>query len=108
MYVAAALELRDGDRERLEAVTGASTAPAGLVSRARIVLLAAEGVPNSEIAAQTSSSRPTVLRWRDRYAELGIGGLGDLPRPGREPQIDEVAVLAETLADRGNHQLSWA
>jgi hypothetical protein len=57
MYVAAALELRDGDRERLEAVTGASTAPAGLVSRARIVLLAAEGVPNSEIAAQTSSSR---------------------------------------------------
>jgi hypothetical protein len=101
MYVASALDLRDGDRQRLEAVTRMSTATAGLVQRARIVLLAADGVPNTEIAMRTSSTRPTVLKWRDRYDEFGIEGLGDLPRPGRAPQIDEVMVLAETLADRG-------
>jgi DDE superfamily endonuclease/winged helix-turn helix protein len=101
MYVASALELRDGDRERLRAVTRSTTASAGLVQRARIVLLAADGVPNTEIAARTGSTRPTVLKWRDRYEQTGISGLGDLPRPGRAREIDEVAVLAETLADKG-------
>jgi transposase len=101
MYVAEALWLRDGDRARLEAVTRASTAPAGVARRARIVLLAADGVPNTEIADRMGTSRPTVLKWRDRYTQAGIGGLGDLPRPGRRPQIDEVEVLAETLADKG-------
>jgi len=102
MYVARALRLRDGDRARLEAVTRASTAPAGVVQRARIVLLAADGMSNTEIAERTSSSRPTVVKWRGRYAEAGIDGLGDLPRPGRAPEIDEIEVLAETLADKGN------
>ena len=82
MYVARGLQLREGDRARLESVTRASTAPAGVVQRARIVLLAADGVPNTEIAERTSSSRPTVLKWRGRYVEAGIDGLGDLPRPG--------------------------
>lgn len=101
MYVAQALRLRDGDRARLRAITRASTAPAGVVQRARIVLLAADGVPNTEIAQRSGSSRPTVLKWRHRYAESGLDGLGDLPRPGRAPEIDEVDVLAETLADKG-------
>lgn len=101
MYVAQALRLRDGDRARLEALTRASTAPAGLVARARIVLLAADGVANTEIAERMQTSRPTVIKWRDRYAEAGIDALVDLPRPGRQREIDEVAVLAETLADKG-------
>ena len=82
MYVAEALLLRDGDRARLEALTRASTAPAGLVARCRIVLLAADGVPNTEIAQRLQTSRPTVLKWRGRYAEVGIEGLADLPRSG--------------------------
>jgi transposase len=101
MYVAQALRLRDGDRARLEALTRASTAPAGVVARARIVLLAADGVANTEIALRMRTSRPTVLKWRDRYAESGMDALVDLPRPGRQREIDEVAVLAETLADKG-------
>lgn len=48
MYTAAALELRDGDRARLEALTRASTVTAGLATRARIVLLAADGVANTD------------------------------------------------------------
>lgn len=47
VYLAAALQLREGDRSRLEALTRMSTAPAGLVQRARILLLAAEGVSNT-------------------------------------------------------------
>jgi hypothetical protein len=45
MYVAEALRLREGDRGRLEAITRASAAPAGVARRARVVLLAADGVP---------------------------------------------------------------
>ena len=101
MYVAEALRLRDGDRGRLEAITRASTGPAGVARRARVVLLAADGVPNTEIADRVGVSRPTVLKWRDRYAQAGVDALVDLPRPGRQPEIDEIAVLAETLADKG-------
>ncbi len=74
---------------------------AGLATRARIVLLAADGVANTDIADQTGTSRPTVLKWRGRYAASGVTGLDDDPRPGRAAVIDEVAVLAETLADKG-------
>lgn len=101
MYVAQALELRGEDRIRLDSLVRSSSVRAGLATRARIVLLAADGVPNTEIAARTGSSRPTVLKWRGRYVESGIDGLADEPRPGREPVIDEVSVLAETLADKG-------
>ena len=101
MYVAAALELRDGDRGRLEALTRASTVSAGLATRARIVLLAADGVANTDIADRTGTSRPTVLKWRGRYEQSGVDGLDDDPRPGRAAVIDEIAVLAETLADKG-------
>ncbi|WP_234312864.1 MULTISPECIES: helix-turn-helix domain-containing protein [unclassified Streptomyces] len=78
-----------------------TTAPAGLVRRARIVLLAADGVSNTEIAAALRVSRPTVIKWRARYAESGMASLGDLPRPGRPSTVDEVAVLVATLADGG-------
>ena len=97
----AALELRDGDRGRLEALMWASTVSAGLAPRARIVLLAADGVANTDIADRTGTSRPTVFKWRGRYEQSGVDGLDDDPRPGRAAVIDEVAVLAETLADKG-------
>lgn len=101
MYLAAALQLREGDRSRLEALTRMSTAPAGLVQRARILLLAAEGVSNTDIAARLGTSRPTVLKWRERYGVAGIASLGDLPRAGRPGTVDEVAVLVATLAENG-------
>jgi hypothetical protein len=93
VYLAAALQLREGDRSRLEALTRMPTAPAGLVQRARILLLAAEGVSNTDIAARLGTSRPTVLKWRDRYGASGIESLGDLPRPGRPPPLPVSDVL---------------
>lgn len=93
--------MRDGDRERLENLTRGKAVSATLALRSRTVLLAAEGLPNIRIEERTGLSRPSVLKWRARYAELGIEGLRDAPRPGRAPVIDELAVIAETLADSG-------
>jgi transposase len=101
MSVAAPLVLRDGDRSRLEAMTRSSSIRAGLALRARIVLLAADGWPNAEIARRTGTSRPTVVDWRARYDAGGIAALDDAPRSGRPPRIDEVDVVVATLSDAG-------
>jgi transposase len=101
MSVAAPLVLREGDRSELEALTRSSSVRAGLALRARIVLLAAEGLPNAEIARRTGTSRPTVVDWRARYDAGGIAALHDQPRSGRPPEIDEVDVVVATLADDG-------
>ena len=70
------LGLRDGDRELLESWTRSSSIRAGLAQRARIVLLAADGVSNTEIAERVGVTRPTVIGWRDRYATSGSAGFG--------------------------------
>ena len=55
----------------------------------------------STVLGDVQTSRPTVLKWRGRYEQSGVDGLDDDPRPGRAAVIDEIAVLAETLADKG-------
>ena len=75
--------------------------PTGVAQRVRIVLLAADGLANAEIARRTGTSRPTVVGWRDRYETGGIRALEDLPRSGRPPEVDEIAVVVATLADEG-------
>ena len=95
--IAVPLVLKSGDKERLEAVLRASTAPVSLVMRVRIVLLAAQGLANAEIVRQVGVSGPTVLTWRTRYAQGGLASLGDLPRSGRPATHDELTVLAATL-----------
>jgi hypothetical protein len=77
---AAPLGLRDGDRERLSALTRASTAPAGMAARARIVL-AADGVSHTEIAERVGVSRPTVIGWRPGMSVRAW--LGSLISPGQ-------------------------
>ena len=97
MSVAAPLVLRPGDESVLKAVLRSSTAPAGLALRVRIVLLAAEGLPNAEIARRVGVSGPTVLAWRNRYDAGGIGALDDLHRSGRPAVHDEVDVVVASL-----------
>jgi hypothetical protein len=74
------LGLRSGDPELLESWTRSSSIRAGLAQRARIVLLAADGVSNTEIAELVGVSRPTVIAWRDRYLSFGMQGLHDEQR----------------------------
>jgi transposase len=91
------LLLRDNDREELVVLTRSSSVGAGLAARARIVLLAAEGTPNVEIARLVGVSRPTVNAWRTRYAERGLPGLSGEKRSGRKRSIDQRRIVAETL-----------
>lgn len=59
------------------------TAPHYLVLRAKLVLLAAEGLENKEIAKRLELSRQAVAKWRKRFYERGLEGLRDEMRPGR-------------------------
>ena len=70
---------------------------AGLAQRARIVLLAGQGVSNTAIAERLGVSRPTVIAWRERYLRKGIAGLDDEPRSGRPRHVDRARVIATTL-----------
>ena len=71
---AAALVLREGDREELSRLMRSTAGRAGLAQRARIVLLAADGSSNTAIADKVGVSRPTVLGWRGRYDREGVDG----------------------------------
>jgi transposase len=96
-HAAAALVLREGDRDELVRWTRSSTGPAALATRARIVLAAAEGQTNTGIAQRVGVSRPTVLAWRARYEKAGLDGLHDEPRSGRPREIDRLEVITTTL-----------
>lgn len=96
-HPAAPFALRDGDRDALEGWLRSRSVGAGLAKRARMILLAADGVPNSEIAERVGGSRTTVIRWRDRYAEQGLAGLDDRERSGRPRELDHRAIVTETL-----------
>jgi transposase len=91
------LLLRENDRDELVGLTRSSSVGAGLAARARIVLLAADGTPNVEIARLVGVSRPTVNAWRARYAERGLAGLAEEKRSGRRRSIDQRRIVAETL-----------
>ena len=78
-------------------MTRAATVAAGTAKRARIVLLAADGVANTRITELAGASLPTVLLWRSRYQAQGLAGLGDVARTGRPRTIDHAAIVTATL-----------
>jgi len=94
---APALVLRAGDSDVLRSWVRASTVSAGLAQRARIVLLAADGMMNTEIARRVGVTRQTVVSWRARYDRWGLRGLADETRSGRPRTIDHRDVVAATL-----------
>ena len=87
------------DRAVLESAARRSSAPHRLVMRARIVLLAADGLPNCVIAARLGVCDDTVRKWRRRYCQQGLDGMADAPRPGRPRKFAaHVAVEVKALA----------
>ena len=79
--------------------------------RARIVLRAAEGATNTEIAAEAGVSLPTVGLWRRSFSERGFDGLQDAPRSGRPREIDDIEVqrvLAMTLEPPPDGSTHWS
>jgi hypothetical protein len=81
----------------LESWTRSSTISAGPRERAKIVLAIADGLVVSGTARALGVSRPTVIKWRDRFAAAGVGGLSDQPRSGRPKTIDDAQIIAATL-----------
>src|SRR3989304_2545807 len=83
---APALKMTTEQRATLDAWKRAQTSPQRTVLRARICLLAADGLSNNAIAAALSTPRPTVIHWRKRFEEGGpTGWAGEAP-PGPGPQ----------------------
>jgi transposase len=92
------LPMTDEQRTTLEAWVRAKTSPQRTVLRARICLLAADGLSNNAIAARLSTSRPTVIQWRKRFAERGPAGLSEDAPHGPSPQAlpaDRVKAIVE-------------
>jgi transposase len=86
--------------------------PMRLMQRARIVMLASDGMANQDIAHTVGVSRPTVQLWRDRFLALRVAGLEqDAPRPGRLPSIPEQkvrAVIHATLRTTPSAATHWS
>lgn len=97
---AAALAVSDAERATLRGWTRAGTTEQRQAQRARIILRAGEGAPQSAIAAELGCSVPTVLLWRRRFKERGLSGLADAKHAGRPRKYDEgfrAELIAKTL-----------
>src|SRR5216684_2070720 len=88
----AALVLSPQQREQLEGLGSSRSLPAGLVRRARIILLSASGKTNMQIARQMGLTNATVGKWRQRFLEQDVSGLHDELRPGRPRPISDARV----------------
>jgi putative transposase len=103
------LVLAPEEREQLTSIASSRSLPHGLVQRAQIVLLAADGDSNTDIATRLRLTRPTVGIWRQRYLDLGLQGLHDELKPGRPRSISDERVAAlvrktlETKPASGTH-----
>src|SRR4051794_26767058 len=109
--VAAAIELSDDERRQLEAWTRRRTSAQALALRSRIVLAAAEGLKNTEVAERLGVTRPMVTKWRNGFAEHRLDGLTDEPRPGQPRKItdDKVEeVIVKTLETTPKDATHWS
>jgi transposase len=110
-HPAPVLEVTAAEVAALRAIVRAGSSEQRSVTRARIVLLAAEGVANTRIAKEVGVSVPTVSLWRSRFAEHGLDGLADAPHPGR-PRVygREVRerIVAETLKKPEGAVTHWS
>ena len=81
--IAVEVVLSEAEREQLESWARRGKSAQALAQRSRIVLAAAEGLKNTEIAERLGLDQGTVRKWRARFAVDRLDGLVDEPRPGR-------------------------
>ena len=101
LVIAPALDVSAEQRDELEVMAGSSVLPHRQVIQAKGLLLAAEGVANEEIARRCATTPDTVRRWRRRFVEQGVSGVGRIaPGRGRKSWLADgtvEAVVADTL-----------
>jgi transposase len=108
---AAAVVVEEKDRPLLEGWASRRKTAQALAMRARIVLKAAAGVNATETARQLKLHLQTVSKWRQRYAERGVDGLLDEPRPGQPRKItdaDVERVIVRTLETKPPAATHWS
>jgi transposase len=97
MRVAPTIELSPEEEQSLTRLARSNTTSVRLSRRARIVLMAAAGQSNREIALELKIGRVQVGRWRERYKEGGLAAIErDLQRSGRKPQVDAAEIVRRT------------
>ena len=105
------LELTGEERDQLVRWERRRKSSQALALRSRIVLAAADGAANWEIAEQLGISRPTVTKWRNRFARRRLEGLLDEPRPGRPRTVSDEQVeriVTTTLESTPKHATHWS
>jgi len=102
--------LSEQEQMQLKSIISSRSLPSGLVARARIVLMAADGLTNNQISEKIGLSHQAVCKWRQRYLKQGISGLHDELRPGRPRTItDEIVatLIRKTLNTRPKDATHW-
>jgi transposase len=105
------LSVTEGQREVLERWSRRPKSPHSIAQRARIVLLAADGLSNNAVADKVDVHQATVVKWRKRFLERGVDGLIDEPRPGAPRTISDAdveAVIVRTLEDKPTDATHWS
>jgi len=104
--------LSQSQRQELKRLAHGRRSEVRVAQRARIVLLAADGLRNDEISAALGIDRRKVSRWRDRYAKAGVAGImRDLPRGGRKPLAREkvtAMIISKTTQERPRNATHWS
>jgi transposase len=107
----AAIVLSDDVRETLERWARRPKSAQSLALRCRVVLACADGGNNTEVARRLGVERGTVRKWRTRFAEHGLDGLHDEPRPGAPRTVtdDHVElVIVKTLEETPTDATHWS
>jgi transposase len=108
---APALVVAEADRRVLQVVVRAATSEQRAVTRARIVLRSADGGSIEGIATELGVAVMTVKLWRRRYAQAGLAGLADAPRPGHPPtytRADRDRVMALAMGPPPEGSTHWS
>ena len=109
MRVAPEIVLTSEERSHLSRLVQSENTSTRLVHRARIVLLAAGGMQNKDIAAELNVGRVQVSRWRERYLQLRVGGIEhDLPRGAPSAAVDVQALMDMTTQSSPGDAAKWS
>lgn len=104
------VDLTDDERKQLEQMLRSGKHPTRKLTRARILLKAADGFSDREIVVALGIGRSTVERTRRRFVESSLNALNECPRPGKKPKLNaraEARLLAEACSSAPEGRNHW-